>query len=506
MVYRAVDTKLDRKVAIKFLPVHLSSDPDATKRFIHEAKAASAIDHSNIGTIYEIDETEDGVTFIVMALYDGETLRERIDRGELSVEESIDIASQIASGLSKAHQKDIVHRDIKPSNIIITSDGEVKIIDFGLAKLAGRTRLTKEASTLGTAAYMSPEQARGEEVDHRSDIFSLGVMFYEMLSGEPPFKGEHEAALLYCIVHEEIKPICEIRHQLPDTLAEIVCRCLAKEPSDRFGHTSELAARLKEFSMQSSGGSYRKPSGNSMIRKLLVILIIAACLIAISVFVVKRLTRDHIEIEQKLTAVDNELARRWSHSIAVLPFRDFSSGQDQAHVCLGITDAVNGILSEIHELKVISTTSVMKFKETETDIKDIGADLGVGNILEGTVQKEGNRIRVRAQLIETETGFHLWADTYDERYENVFEVQDKISHAIAQALKLELVQGSKRSAETLRSNIEAYEYYTRGIYLVKSKYVITFEEADFQAGIDAASDYRDRSKLRNGVFWISLGL
>ena len=484
VVYKAIDLDLERAVAVKFLPPHLSRDEDARQRFIHEAKSASALDHQHIGTIYEIGRTDDVQTFIVMAYYEGETLRERIDRGSMSTEEALDIATQVASGLARAHKKDIVHRDIKPSNIIITKDREAKIIDFGLAKLAGKTKLTKEGSTLGTAAYMSPEQARGEDVDHRSDIFSLGSILYEMLAGEPPFKGEHEAALLYCIVHEEQKALTTVQPKLPGPLADIVNKCLAKDPSDRFERTGELADHLRGLVRDTASGVSGRPAKTSTRKSRVAVVAAAICITAVVVFLLSDYFRDRGLREMQPEAVETELTDRWAQSIAVLPFRDLSPGKDQEHVCLGFTDAVNGILSAINELKVISTTSVMRFKETEVDIKDIGAELGVGNILEGTVQREGDRIRVRAQLIETETGFHLWADTYDERFESVFDVQDRISNAIAQSLKLELVPGPKGRTEPLWNNIEAYEYYMKGMYFAKSKYVITFNEADFRAGRD----------------------
>lgn len=211
VVYKAEDTKLKRTVALKFLPPELTRDEDAKGRFIHEAQAASSLEHNNICNIHEIDETEDGQIFIVMACYEGQALKERIEHRPLKLTEALDIATQIAEGLAKAHEKDIVHRDIKPANIMMTTDGVVKIVDFGLAKLAGRTKLTKSGTTMGTVAYMSPEQTRGEDVDERADIWSLGVVFYEMVTGQQPFKGEYEQAVMYSIMHEEPEPMTGLR-------------------------------------------------------------------------------------------------------------------------------------------------------------------------------------------------------------------------------------------------------------------------------------------------------
>jgi tetratricopeptide (TPR) repeat protein/predicted Ser/Thr protein kinase len=263
VVYKAQDTKLERTVAIKFLPPHLSRDEEATKRFMHEAKAASALDHPNIATIHEVDRTADGRTFVVMAYYDGETLKSRIDRGCIPVNEALDVASQVAAGLACAHETAIVHRDIKPSNIIITKRGDAKIIDFGLAKLAGKTRITREGSTLGTAAYMSPEQAMGKEVDQCSDIFSLGSILYEMLAGEPPFTGEHEAALLYEIVHEPYRPLLEKRPDAPAPIEAVLARCLAKDRSDRYQSASELQediSRIRDSERKHVSGADVKSS------------------------------------------------------------------------------------------------------------------------------------------------------------------------------------------------------------------------------------------------------
>ena len=247
VVYKAEDTKLDRLVALKFLPPHLSQAEEEKKRFIHEAKAASALDHPNICNIYEIDETEDGQMFIAMACYEGESLKNKIDRGPLLVDEAIDIAIQITQGLEKAHSKEIVHRDIKPANILITEDGIVKIVDFGLAKLSGRTVLTREGTTLGTVAYMSPEQTRGTNIDHRADIWALGVILCEMLAGERPFKGDYEQAVMYSIMNEEPEPITKVNPAVPTELEQIVNNALRKNPESRYSSAAEMLKDLKRY-------------------------------------------------------------------------------------------------------------------------------------------------------------------------------------------------------------------------------------------------------------------
>ncbi len=244
VVYKAEDTKLRRTVALKFLPPELTRVPDAKKRFVQEAQAASSLDHSNICTIYEIDETSDGQLFIAMSCYEGESLRERLERGAPDIGDAVDIALQIASGLAKAHEKGIVHRDIKPGNILITLDGQVKIVDFGLAKLAGQTRITKSRTTVGTVAYMSPEQAKGEEVDNRSDIWSLGISLYEMVAGQLPFAGDHEQAMLYSIMNEKPRPLTGLRTGVPVELEQIIGRCLAKDPNQRYQEVGALLTEL----------------------------------------------------------------------------------------------------------------------------------------------------------------------------------------------------------------------------------------------------------------------
>ena len=247
VVYKAQDLKLDRPVALKFLPSDLLRDPESKQRFVHEAKAASALDHPNICNVHDIGETDDGQSFIVMACYEGETLKKKIERGPLNIEETVDIAIQVAQGLAKAHEHGIVHRDIKPANIMITSEGVAKIVDFGLAKVGGRSMLTRAGSTLGTAAYMSPEQARGEEVGQGTDIWSLGVILYEMLSGQLPFRSEHDAALIYSILNEDPKHVDQIRPDVPQELSKIVRKTLKKDPSERYTRAADFLADLAGF-------------------------------------------------------------------------------------------------------------------------------------------------------------------------------------------------------------------------------------------------------------------
>jgi len=253
VVFKAQDTKLDRTVALKFLPQHLHLDEEAEMRFISEAKAASSFDHPNICTIHDIGKADDDQLFIAMACYEGETLKKKLDKGPVNVEEAIDIAAQVAEGLKKAHQKGIVHRDIKPANIFITNDGLVKILDFGLAKVSSQLNMTKVGTTMGTVAYMSPEQTKGEEVDHRTDIWSLGVVLYEMLSGELPFKGDYEQAIIYSILNEEPKAISEMSTNVSSQLEEIVTKTLTKNSDERFQNADEFLSDLKTIGSQLKG-------------------------------------------------------------------------------------------------------------------------------------------------------------------------------------------------------------------------------------------------------------
>ncbi|MHC4696147.1 MAG: bifunctional serine/threonine-protein kinase/formylglycine-generating enzyme family protein [Planctomycetota bacterium] len=247
VVYKAQDTKLDRAVALKFLPSELTRDEEAKKRFVQEARAASALEHPNICNIHEIDETEYGQMFICMACYEGETLKRKVEAGPMKLQEAVDVAVQIAGGLSRAHEAGITHRDVKPGNIIVTERDEVKILDFGLAKMAGRPELTKTRTTLGTVAYMSPEQARGEKVDHRTDIWSLGVVLYEMLAGRRPFGGDHEQAVVYSILNEEPTSLEALRPEVPETLRKIVVRALSKDPTSRFSSAAQMLQELREY-------------------------------------------------------------------------------------------------------------------------------------------------------------------------------------------------------------------------------------------------------------------
>jgi serine/threonine protein kinase len=283
VVYKAQDLKLDRHVALKFLPQHLTEDERAKKRFIYEAKATSALDHPNICTVYEIDETSDGRMFIAMAYYEGESLKERLERGPLELSETLEIVSQIARGLAKVHERNITHRDIKPANILLAPEEIVKIVDFGLAKLEGRTKLTKTGTTVGTVAYMSPEQVQGEEVDHRTDIWSLGAVFYEMLTGECPFPGDHEAAVMYRIVNKEPREIAEHDSSLPSHLQTTLDRLLAKAPDDRYQTLVDFSADLQsgETTRKSARPSgYRSRRTLPWIKRILIPLLIAAAGIA----------------------------------------------------------------------------------------------------------------------------------------------------------------------------------------------------------------------------------
>jgi len=462
IVYKAQDLKLDRFVALKFLPPHLTTSEDEKQRFIHEAKAASTLEHHNICNIHEIDETEDGQLFISMAYYEGETLNEKVKQKPLPLEEAIDIAVQIAQGLNKAHENDVTHRDIKPANIMLTDDGVVKILDFGLAILSTQTKLTKESTTLGTVSYMSPEQAKGEEVDYRTDIWSLGVILYEMLTGQLPFKGEYESAVIYSILNDTQEPVTGLRTGMPMELERIINKCLQKNPEDRYQHIDELIVDLRSIKRESESASIPTKMEHPSKRSKPIITSVAVLSILILI-----VAGYFILIQPSEKSVSG-----WENSIAVLPFDDLSPDKDQEWFCDGMTEQIITNLSKINRLKVIGRTSVMKFKNTEKTLPEIGKELNVSHILEGSIRKYGNSIRVTAQLINTVDGSNLWVEDYDRELENIFKIQDDISEKISSELFQKL---SKEDIEVVKSskpkNIETWEYYLKGKYFHLNKFL-----------------------------------
>jgi non-specific serine/threonine protein kinase len=403
-VYLADDLKLDRKVAIKFLPEHLTKDKENIERFEREAKAAAALNHPNIITIYDVIESEKQVC-IVMEFVDGESLRTKIDNGVSDLDEILDIIKQICEGLTKAHQAEIVHRDIKTENILIDSDGRVKILDFGLAKLKGVSKLSKESSTLGTVHYMSPEQLQGKEVDNRSDIWSLGIVLYELLTGKPPFGGEYESAVQYAILNEEPETLAG---NIPEGLINVANKCLHKNPQDRYQSTEELLQDIKTATIPS-----KQPD-------------------------------------------------RKEKSIIVLPFDDLSPDKDNEYFSDGLTEEIISDLSQIHDLLVISRSSAMTFKGSMKKIKQIAYEVNVRYVLEGSVRKAGNNLRITAQLIDANNDTHLWANKYNGTLDDVFDIQEKVSCAIADVLKTKLNLKAKHSiAERPIKNVQVYECYLR---------------------------------------------
>jgi len=417
VVYKAEDTSLDRMVAIKFLPRQIAASPTERKRFQIEAKAAAGLNHPNIATIYAIEEHDDEI-FIVMEYIEGRELRKIVNTpleggarragGVLPLEDVVNYATQIAEGLQAAHEKGIVHRDIKSSNIMITEKGQVKIMDFGLAKIRGSAQLTKVGTTLGTTAYMSPEQAQGLETDQRTDLWAFGVVLYEMLTGELPFEGDYEQAVIYSILNEEPKAVELFRHDVPETITTLLSELLQKDVNKRIETAAEILNRLE--------GRPSKPQQKG---------------------------------DEK--------------SIAVLYFENMSPDKENEYFCAGITEDIIIDLSKIHKLKVIPRSDVLAFRAQEVNSRKVGEILGVTYILEGSVRKAGQQIRVTAQLIDIQTGFQIWAERYDRLLEDIFDVQIDVSQKIAEALKVSLSDSEKESlAQKPTDDLRAYDFYMRG--------------------------------------------
>jgi serine/threonine protein kinase/cytochrome c-type biogenesis protein CcmH/NrfG len=422
VVYKAEDTRLKRLVALKFLPPALSTDPHALERFEREAQAASALNHPHICTIHDIDEHE-GRRFIAMELLEGQTLKERFQGRPLPTAEIVDLGLQLADALEAAHAKGIVHRDVKPANIFVTTRGAAKLLDFGVAKLAAEPQAASEASTaaaewvtgagaaLGTIGYMSPEQVRGDAPDARTDLFSLGVVLYEMATGTAPFRGATSGAVLGEVLTKAPTTPMRLNPDVPPDLEHIVNKLLEKDRALRYQSARDLRVDLE------------------------------------------RLHR---------TLSSPAAARQEQASIVVLPFDNLSPDPEQEYFCDGMTEEIIADLSKVRALRVISRTSAMRLKGTDRTLESIARELKVRHVLEGSVRKAGNNLRITAQLIDATSDAHVWAEKYTGTLDDVFEMQEKVSRAIVAALRMTLTPDEERKiAEHPLVNRSAYDAYLR---------------------------------------------
>jgi serine/threonine protein kinase/tetratricopeptide (TPR) repeat protein len=450
VVYKAEDTSLERIVAIKTLPRRIAASNEERERFKREAKAAAALNHPNIATIYGIEELEDE-TFIVMEYIQGKELSQQTGSGPLPVDQAVDLALPIAEGLNAAHRKGIVHRDIKSSNIMMSESGQPKIMDFGLAKVRGAAQVTKEGTTIGTAAYMSPEQARGEEVDHRSDIWSFGVLLYEMIAGTRPFRSDYDQAVVYAILNEDPPALTEVRPEVPAEMEGIVKRCLAKDPDQRYQSIDETIGDLKALRSPASDSTTAKQPVMAGGRKRVPVLLagLAGLIILVLGALYLFTPSESVTVVQK--------------SVAVLPFENLNRDEESEYFSDGMTEDIITQLSKIGELRVISRTSSMRYKGTDKGLREIGKELGVATLLEGSIRRSGGRVRITSQLVDAETDEHLWAEVYDRDLEDIFEVQSDVAQKIAAALQATLSPVEKARIERQpTSNLSAYDYYLKG--------------------------------------------
>ncbi|HVS33077.1 MAG TPA: protein kinase, partial [Thermoanaerobaculia bacterium] len=475
-VYLAWDPELEREVAIKVLRADQDESPERTRRFVQEAKASSAFSHPNVAHVYEIGTAGD-LRYIAMEVVQGETLRQRIARGEMPVDDVISIASQIAAALSAAHGSGIVHRDMKPENVIVRPDGYVKVLDFGLAKLV---RLDSEAETLlktrpgavmGTPCYMAPEQFGGSDVTPPADVFSLGVVLYEMLTGRRPFDGDDNTALARAILSEDPVPPTKLRDAIPSRLCEILTKALQKDPELRYPSAAELLEDLKQVSRETTAAavvSSRSELAAPRRRRWIAIAITLLTLIVAAVVIVA--AQRVQSLREARAAVDEaqRLVDKRDRSIAVLPFQNLSAEAENAFFAAGVHEDVLTYLSRVADLKVISRSSVMQYASPGKNLREIAADLGVVYVVEGSVRRAGDRIRVAAQLIDARTDEHLWAENYDRELADVFTIQTAIAQEIVAALKATL---SPREAKMLASwpttSIEAYDLFLRARQLIQ---------------------------------------
>ena len=447
VVYLGRDDRLDRPVAIKLLNDRFGRNADNIRRFVQEAKAASALNHPNILTIHEIGEI-DGWHYIVSEFIEGRVLRDMIKRERIALPKILDIIVQVASALAAAHKARIVHRDIKPENILVRDDGYVKVVDFGLAKLlaenvsrafddsAQTLNLTAPGIILGTVNYMSPEQARAISIDQRTDIFSLGVVLYEMITGFAPFKADTAADTIAAIIHREPEPLGRTRDDVPEELDNIVAKMVEKDRTARYQDVTDLLTDLRQLQRHLEFKTE-----------------------------LERTSQPNLRADAETQVLDSARLKNISASIAVLPFANMSADSENEYFCDGLAEELLNALARIEDLKVAARTSAFTFKNRNIEISEIGRTLNVSSVLEGSVRKSGNKLRINVQLVNAADGFHIWSERYDREMKDIFDVQDEITLAVVDALKVKLL-GEEKVAILKRysDNAEAYELYLKGLY------------------------------------------
>lgn len=497
IVYKAHDTMLDRAVALKFLPQHLTTDATEKERFIHEAKAASALNHPNITTIHEISEFQ-GQMFIVMEYCEGRTLRQVVESESLPIRKVLEIGIQICDGLALAHEKVIVHRDIKSDNIMLSHRGQVKIMDFGLAKLKGASKLTKTGSTLGTAAYMSPEQALGEEVDHRSDIFSFGVVLYELLARQLPFRGEHQAAITYSIVNEEPQPLARFNNQVSPKLEDIVSKALAKDRGERYQHVDDLLADLRR---ERKNLEYAKapvePQRVEVVKpkKNVMKLLIPASVVAVIALLLFIFNPFKIKVSQDQTAKASE------NSLAVMYFENIPDPDDKDHTGEMLTNLLITSLSQTKGLEVISRERLYDIQKelgtansraiTPSLASQIAQRAGVKTILLGSILQLQPTLAITSRLIDVTSGKILASQRLAGfSTAQVFPLVDTLAILVRNDLKISVAPGTevKSVAEVTSGSPEAYRSYVEGVELA-DKLLWAEAEAAFARAVELDDNF-----------------
>ncbi|HEY8133041.1 MAG TPA: protein kinase, partial [Thermoanaerobaculia bacterium] len=449
-VYLATDTKLHRRVALKLLSPDEPIDERRKKRFVREGIAASRLTHPNISVVYDADETEDGVAFISMEYIEGETLAARLRRGPLPLDDVRSYALQIADALDEAHRRGIIHRDIKPGNVMIDHHGRVKILDFGLARVFEEDQpvqsvdITASAASavVGTPPYMSPEQVRGERIDHRSDIFSFGVLLYEMITGQSPFAAPSVAMVAANILKTQPPSIRDLRREVTPELEQIVTKAMEKDRDLRYQSAREIAVDLQRPAPASSAKRWWRGAAT--------LVVIAVAVVAAILFVWKRSQAPSTQ------SID---------SIAVLPFQSLTPKPEGDYLADGMTEALIANLAQIRALKVISRTSVMQYKKTQKSLPQIGRELGAATVIEGSILQAGEQVRVTAQLIDARTDRHLWAQSYDRDVRDVLRLQDEIARMVADQVRVQLLPAEKhRLTRSPQIHPRAHELYLRARY------------------------------------------